>query len=228
MYPNIRDESTTWALTETTRLPLCFLVLLIHPSVEFIPLTALFILPLIVQLSFGEETLSPFSFSFQMFNLSRYIARKFSIFIRIRSRLRWRRKEIFLRKDERSSVKFNSPASQEIFFILHSFEKKTSILIFVNLFAQHFTSPYSCELNFRDETSDSRIRSLTNIELAKQRDDVASNFSLEFSFENSLDIKVFRICKRNWLSCWDTDRNVSNFTWSENDTSRKRAEHLTV
>lgn len=224
MYPNIPDESTTWALTETTRLPLCFLVLLIHPSVEFISLTALFILPLIVQLSFGEETLSPFSFSFQMFNLSRYIARKFFIFIRI-----------VLDEEEKkfSFEKMNVQANlihphREIFFILLSFEKKTSILIFVNLFAQHFTSPYSCELNFRDETSDSRIRSLTNIELAKQRDDVASNFSLEFSFENSLDIKVFRIFKRNWLSCWDTDRNVSNFTWSENDTSRKRAEHLTV
>lgn len=100
---------------------------------------------------------------------------------------------------EKMNVQANltHPHRKKYFFILLSFEKKTSILIFVNLFAQHFTSPYSCELNFRDETSDSRIRSLTNIELAKQRDDVASNFSLEFSFENSLDIKVFRICKRN-------------------------------
>lgn len=146
-------------------------VLLIHASVEFISLTALF-LPLIVQLSF-EETftfLIHFKCSIWLILLENFFFFLFNFPIFLWMFKRW----------------IYTPAPQEIFFsilVRFSFWKETSILIFVrvNLFAQHFTSLFVWILNFRDETWDGRIRSLTNIEFPKQRDDVASNFSLEFS-----------------------------------------------
>lgn len=47
---------------------------------------------------------------------------------------------------------------------------------------------------------------------------------MEISFENSLGVKFFDLCERNWLARREASRNVPNFTWSENDTSTVRPE----
>lgn len=138
-YPNIRDEFTTWALTETWNNSIATLfsyfwftqVLNLSPWLLYFYHSSF---------NYLLKKLCPRSRSFQMFNLT-HIARKFFL-------LSFQFFPIFLWMFKRWIY---TPTSQEIFFsilVRFSFWKETSILIFVrvNLFAQHFISfLYSCE-----------------------------------------------------------------------------------